>query len=394
MKTPVALFMNEGVLESVPSLRQLVFAIAQHGHHVHVVAPCDPRHKSLSLQDANISACPILLRNGPGKWARLKSLIARPYEVRRIPLPPGTICIGVDAEGLIMAEAASRRLRGRLIYCSLEILCLTDHYTLGIRLLKAMERRCHRKAELTIIQDSHRQALLESENRIGAFPTVFLPNSPGGPPCASKSRHLRGRLGIADDRKTVLHAGTIASWSDCERLARSVENWPREWLLLFQCRQRPNDPYGRRVLAMADQRRVWVHSEPLPAEDLGPVVSSADVGVALYSPCKGNAIVGKNVAVMGKASGKIATYLRHGLPVVATELPSLAYLKSNNAGILVSSPSQIGAALATIGQDGSLYSRGATACYLAEFDLDQPTKAILQAIEKPMGQATRSPTTK
>ncbi len=379
MKPQVLIFMTEGHIESVPSLRELVRFLADNGHKVTLVCPADERHRQLSIAGPNIEQNAIPLRSGRGKFGRAQSLLGWFRDAIRLKVPSGAICIGVDAEGLLMAHAAAIRNRGRLVYCSLEILCLSDNHTWGNRIVKAFERRCHRKSELTIIQDSDRAALLEGENRLSNVPFVYLPNSSGGAASAVKTDYLRRRLALAATTKIALHAGTIADWSDSVRLATAVATWPPEWVLVFQCRHRPEGDYARRVLSMADQHRVWVLANPLETPELHQLVASADIGIALYSPLMGHHIGGKNVAVMGKASGKIATYLQHGLPIVATQHPSLDYIRRHDAGRMVTGAAEVVRILPELSGDVPGFSRRAVKCYESEFDLSPGFDSILRA---------------
>ncbi|HEX7705703.1 MAG TPA: hypothetical protein VF701_04505, partial [Thermoanaerobaculia bacterium] len=53
---------------------------------------------------------------------------------------------------------------------------------------------------------------------------------------------------------------------------------------------------------------------------LSEFVASADLGIAMYRPTYENEWVGRNIEHIGLASGKIASYLQHGVPVAANEL--------------------------------------------------------------------------
>ncbi len=389
MKPQVLIFMTGGHIESVPSLRALVRFLADNGHKVTLICPADGRHRQLSIAGPNVTQYAIPLRPGRGKFGRVQALFGWYRDATRLQIPSGAICIGVDAEGLLMAHRAAIRSRARLVYCSLEILCLSDHDTWGNRLVKAIERRCHRKAELTIIQDSQRAALLGGENRLANIPCVYLPNSSGEAASNAKTDYLQRRLALTAKTKIALHAGTIANWSDSIRLAAAAAKWPPEWVLVFQCRCKPEGDYASRVLTMADNRRIWVLANPLETPEFHQLVASADVGVALYSPVVGHHISGKNVAVMGKSSGKIATYLQHGLPVVATQHSSLEYIDRYNAGRMVMGADEVVRILPELSKDALGFSRRAVTCYENEFDLSSGFNSILAAFS-PMAPQSQS----
>ncbi len=374
MKAPIQVFMTDGILDTVPSLREALLFLSSQGHRLTLITPNDDRYRDFADENPQISVLRIPARKGHGKLRRLTALIRWVLAAYRIIPEPQSVVIGVDAEGLMMARIAVSRSRCRLVYYSLEILCVSDKPTLGNRIVKAIERSCHRHAELTVIQDKHRAKLLSNENRIGDFRLLYMPNASGGSASNAKSDYLRTRLGIGANRRIVLYAGTIAPWANSLGLAESVQTWPENFVLVFQCRQRPVDEYGQRVLKMADSKRIWVLSEPVSADELPKLVSSCDIGLAIYFPQIGSHITGQNVAVMGKASGKLATYLQQGIPVIVTKHPSLNYVDEYMAGVMIDSLKEIEEALRRITHRYSDYSTNANRCFNSEFDITESIK--------------------
>jgi glycosyltransferase involved in cell wall biosynthesis len=95
-------------------------------------------------------------------------------------------------------------------------------------------------------------------------------------------------------------------------------------------------------------------SDPVPMSSLRTLVDSADIGVALYEPQVGgpHAPVDHNVELMGYASGKVASYLHCGLPVVTSDLPGLRDLVgSSGCGVCVQRADDVANALAQIVDD-------------------------------------------
>jgi hypothetical protein len=55
------------------------------------------------------------------------------------------------------------------------------------------------------------------------------------------------------------------------------------------------------------------------------MLHGADLGIALYHPTYDNHWTGRIIANIGMSSGKIATYMQHGLPVLINELGEISF---------------------------------------------------------------------
>ena len=102
--------------------------------------------------------------------------------------------------GLVTAFAVRLLKQIPIVYWSLEIRFLND-FTYGMaRVVKRLERICHRRAAFLIIQDSERATSLISENRISNPKTVIVPNSPLGWPECKRSDFFQKRFGISPSK--------------------------------------------------------------------------------------------------------------------------------------------------------------------------------------------------
>ena len=70
-----------------------------------------------------------------------------------------------------------------------------------------------------------------------------------------------------------------------------------------------------------NSKKVYVskYSFPTPG-DLGKVMDSVNIGIAFYQPIPGSISLGNNLKYLGMSSGKIATYLQHGIPIIINEI--------------------------------------------------------------------------
>lgn len=89
------------------------------------------------------------------------------------------------------------------------------------------------------------------------------------------------------------------------------------------------------------------------------MISSADIGLAIYS----EEHLGYRATLMGLAAGKIGNYLKCGIPVIASNMPSLSYLVDYKCGILINSENELEEAITTIKSSYESYRKNAFQCY-------------------------------
>jgi hypothetical protein len=116
------------------------------------------------------------------------------------------------------------------------------------------------------------------------------------------------------------------------------------------------------------------------------LVDGADVGLAFYVPSADSTLTGLNAQVIGLSSGKLAYYLRAGLPVVVNRLSSVGELVSGaGCGIAVESASEVGAALSDIAGQYAEFSERALDTFRSHIDPAQPLQELigrLHALER------------
>jgi glycosyltransferase involved in cell wall biosynthesis len=142
------------------------------------------------------------------------------------------------------------------------------------------------------------------------------------------------------------------------------------------------DPYAAAVRRAAVAGGVCVSARPVVHAELDDLVASADIGLALYADRSGPA-----ARLMGLASGKIASYLKCGLPVVATALPTLReFIEGYRCGVCVESIEEIPAALALIDSDYVEFRRNAFRCFEERFDPDPYAGVIERRLRELVGR--------
>jgi glycosyltransferase involved in cell wall biosynthesis len=283
--------------------------------------------------------------------------------------PEGYVClIGVDPDGLVLA--ASLADGAPVAYYSLELLLSDELTTPAEQRLKVQERVLSQAAPFIVVQDADRGRLLADDNAIDADRVALVPNAPPGPARRAPSRYWHARFNLAEGRRVVLHAGSLGDWTGIEDLVRSVPAWPEPWVLVVHTRyDAETSPYVERLRAQADPERVLFSLKPVDRQAYDVLIDGADVGLAFYVATGDSSFTRRNVQTIGLSSGKLAYYLRAGLPTIVNGAASIAApIERAGCGVAVDGAEDVGAGLAQVGANYAQYS--AAACRFFEQHLD------------------------
>jgi len=292
------------------------------------------------------------LANGSRLATRARSAVAEREE-------PFDCVIGVDPDGLALAHSIARG--APLAYYSLELLLSYEVTTAVDRQLKAQERELSQLARFVIVQDEARGRLLAEDNDLPWDRLVLVPNAPPGPARRQPGRYWHERFDLPADARVVLHAGSLGDWTGIEGLVESAREWPEPWMLVVHTRyDAQHSAYVDRLLTLADPRKVFMSLRPVPRHDYDALIDGADVGLAFYIPDPSSPFTQRNLLQLGLSSGKLAYYLRAGLPVIVNRAASIAQeVDRCGMGISVEDASGIAPALERIGTGYDRFSAAA-----------------------------------
>ena len=350
----IGVFDTEGNAANIPSLAGAIELLAENGYRVDYFYKESPRYVEPTFNHPLVSAVVLRARKQhkglqrwiPGRVTEMLSVTGRHFT------HPYSGLIGVDPGGLYLASKYARRLELSTMYWSMELLHSTSLTSESQRALKIREKRLSQEAVLVIVQDQNRADLLVEDNELDPSRVVLVPNAPQGTARRRKSNYLYQLLDIPANRHIALHVGGLDDWRMAKELVGSVQNWPDSWLLVMHISvyyYKPQD-YWRSVMDSADPARVVFSMNPVPRTELGALIDSADVGVALYRPHPD-----LNRHHIGWSSGKLLEYMRRGLPVIVAPRHE-RFINKQRGGIVVSSPDEIGEALRQIEADYDVYS--------------------------------------
>lgn len=283
--------------------------------------------------------------------------------------------IGVDTLGLAAGYELAKEKKAVLVFWSLEIMFLHDFWSPARRRSKRLERLYHQSADLLVIQDGERQRALCDENRAWKCPVIFIPNSPRGEvsPDVCRDRFHR-QFDLEKSACVILHAGSICEGMRSSDLAAAAATWPSDCRLIFHSHTPINlQTHYYRDIVESGHGQVLISTQPVAYDELDGLMASADVGVVIY-----DSSLGPNFQLLAGASGKLAHYLRCGVPVISVDNPSIArVLEDRGCGIGVDRVEEIEGAVRAILSDRDTYQANALETYQSCYEFEKHFDALL-----------------
>ncbi|NVN97983.1 MAG: hypothetical protein HXX17_01575 [Geobacteraceae bacterium] len=273
--------------------------------------------------------------------------------------------IGAEPEGLFVASVLGRLKRVNYCYHSLELFLLTDSSSRLDKLRKSLEADANRGAAFTLIQDEARAACLIKANGLSSQPVILLPVSEPGPAVTQKTKFLHTRLGIDESKKIVLALGGIFYGNFSLEIAMQTisEKWPEDWVLVFHgfC---SDAAYVGKIMESSHPGRVYLSVDPVSIDELTILTASADIGIALYDSPDDD-----NNALTIFSSGKIAQYMKCGLPIIVNDFPAtVAVVTEYGCGRCIHDVDSLIVAINSIDSDLAQYRERALKMFSLKYD--------------------------
>ena len=194
-----------------------------------------------------------------------------------------------------------------------------------------------------------------------------------------KSQFLRNKFKLQNEDIVILHAGWINDAMSSLDLAKSTRSWEKNWKLIFHERENrsENENYIQKISKLGF-KNVLLSLKPVKFEKVDEVINSSDVGVVIY-----NKQMGDNCELITRASGKMAHYLRCGIPVVCLSLPGYRkIIDEYQCGVTFDNINQIHNAIRKILNNYDFYKKNTKRCYMELYEFSIHFKKVTVRIDK------------
>ncbi len=368
MMKKITFLLNSPFLDKIPSLKSLITYLAQQGHDITIITTKDEKYLVSHFRESNITQ--ILVKRRTRK-VELPTSVKLIFKIMKHSLCTKTdYYIGGDGVSNRLLYYISKFISIRKINFLLEYPNLKDHSEMNIL----------QSADYIITHDKWHGDFLVKNFSVQQDRLLFLPNATSSPEKYDKSTYFYDKLNISRDRHIILHSGGLGDWFCCKDLAKNALGWDPTNVLVFHTslKTAEDEYYLDMKENVASSENIFFSTQPVDSSMLDELVGSAYIGIATYSVD----VLGYRALYMGLAAGKIGNYLKCGVPVIATRLPSLDYIENYECGILVDDLCEIEDAISKIGEKYESYSKNAHKCYQELWESSRYLKRINDKISE------------
>ncbi|MDI6716142.1 MAG: glycosyltransferase [Actinomycetota bacterium] len=206
--------------------------------------------------------------------------------------------------------------------------------------------------------------------------TVFyVPVSVIGKPSRKKSWFLYELLDIPKHQKIILYFGQIGKARYTFELARVAQNFPNDWTLVMHGWGSSSEI--EEIKAVDYRKKVAMSLEMVSSDRIIDVISSADVGLALYSSTI------SNDRLTHLSSEKMALYAQCGVPFVAFDYQGYRHMADEDKwGVVITTVEELPAAVAKILEAHDEYRRNANIAFERYYDFADNATRFIKAIDR------------
>ncbi len=354
----ILVILKEPFLDRIPSLKTLILYLCDNNCHITLLTSSSKRFSGLTTEHNNLKVVTIDERSSKLEAPTTLKILLKYMSV--MSRKRFDCVIGGDAWGNVIASKLNWLYSCPYVFFALEFpqIVTKDHPTLTK--MENWENQALQKADFIITHDEfHKEFIIKNFN-VNPDKILLLANASFTPEYRTRSIYLHDTFKLPSDSVAVLHSGGFGIWFKCVELADASKNWTGKMKLVFHIGRKPGESKEfDRIYGNPEYKHINFSLSSLSNRQLDEMISSADVGVALYSV----EALGYRAELMGLAAGKIGNYLKCGLPVVATRLPSLRYIEDFKCGVLIDDESEIETAITRIMAEKGTYRENAFRCY-------------------------------
>jgi len=338
----------EGNITNNPNLTGIVECLSDQGYYVDILSikRSNVLQKISQVKNCKIIVCkgkrPRILNRFSFLNINLRLLAGIGYFFDFLSLSKFTkynLIIGVD-DGVIGASIISSKLKIPYGLISYEIFFKEEMKSLRE---KEREIKACKNISFAVAQDPLRSELLSIENQIPLNKIIEIPVAGRGVNQLDKNKYLHKKLGIDLDKKIAIYMGSLDEWAMVGKLILDSEKWDDDWVLVLHSRYGLNKKTSQYYKNHSHKNNIFFSDNSVDSfDDLAMLLQSVNLGIAFYTPRYTTKWDGLNIKHIGLSSGKIATYLSNGIPVLINELGLITDLvKQYNAGKIICNNKEI-----------------------------------------------------
>lgn len=347
----IAIIHPEGNIANNPNLFGIVEILCEQGYEVDYYCRRQPHFdQQLAITGVHVYATDIIdveelaviLPHSAKLDSGVKAEVRNAFSVY-------DLLIGID-RGIIETAWLARR-------CSIPYGLISYEIYFGQETgleFKRPEQEACQDISFAVCQDRVRSLHLARENSIPLAKIIDIPVAGRAVVERERSYVLHDLLNLDRSCKIALYIGeTTSKWSGFGELLESTRDWDESWALVLHHRYGQYSEEARRLLKNSTK----AYCSPFPQLkhcELPNLLNAADLGIAFYLPQMESTIFQdrNNLLHIGMASGKIATYLQHGLPIIVNEIGLMSeYVRQLGLGTVVSDILNTGEVLQKIDHD-------------------------------------------
>jgi glycosyltransferase involved in cell wall biosynthesis len=261
-----------------------------------------------------------------------------------------------------------------LIYHSLELFIEDNPVIHRVYHLRDAEKKYHKLAAATIVQDELRADVLLKSNGIDQRNVLYFPVSVKGNLIREKSKYLQNKFNIGDDKKILLYFGSFDKTRCTTQMVRMARNLDDDVILVVH--GWGSKRYLDYLQAIADKKKVIFSLDFLAEDEIASMVSSSHIGIALYDTKN------FNDRLVAFSSNKVAYYAQCGVPLIAFDTESFRELVNSYQCVeLITHINETPQKVRKILENYDLYQQQSYSAYQRFYDLDENFSKLISNLE-------------
>jgi len=268
----------------------------------------------------------------------------------------------------------------KIIYYNMELLDWNKYSPLypGKTVLKEIEYKVISRLDHVAITSKRRAEMFCEINKFPMNKIDILPVTPLGDPIRIRSGYFRKVFGIPEDTRVVIYCGSFFPWAKCLEIIRTVKHWPDDYALVMHTwnQSAVGTEYYNQMVEEARGLPIYFSFKYIEYDKLALAISSADIGLMFYDGSDAN------YSELLFSSNKLGEYLKAGLMIICSDLPSLKqFVEDNDIGVAIPVEELPRAIKETTKRLGA-FKANSVQCYSEKFRFDEYFSRFYERLQR------------